>query len=56
MTKSHGFSITEVLISVLVVAIVAAIVLPMKIIDINQAERIAKWKASYVEIMYSFKL
>ena len=52
--KHSAFSLTEVIIVIFTIAVIAVVIIPMKIIDINQAERIAKWKDFYPELVYSF--
>ena len=54
--KRFAFSLTEVLILIFTIAVIAAVIFPLKIIDFNQAERIAKWKSFYPELVYSFDL
>ena len=49
-----GFSLTEIVMLFFTVAVIAAIIFPLKIIDINQAERIAKWKTYYSELSYCY--
>lgn len=54
--KRQGFSLTEVIMIIFTLAVIAAALFPLKIIDINQAERIAKWKGYYSELSYGFDL
>lgn len=54
--KRDGFLLTEIIISVCIVALIAVILFPLKIIDLNQAERIAAWKTFYPDLLYSFDL
>lgn len=56
MKKKDAFSLTEVLILIFAIVFIALVVLPMKIIDIHQAERIAAWKSAYSELDYSYKV
>ena len=54
--KRQGFSLTEVLMLIFTIIVIAAALFPLKIIDLNQAERIAAWKTFYPELQYSFKV
>ena len=54
--KRQGFSLTEVLMLIFTIIVIAAALFPLKIIDLNQAERIAGWKTFYPELQYSFKV
>ncbi len=54
--KRQGFSLTEIIITVFAIAVVAAVLFPLKIIDLHQAERIAVWKSFYPELQYSFDI
>lgn len=54
--KKNGFSLTEILMLIFTIIVIAAALFPLKIIDLNQAERIAEWKTFYPELQYSFKL
>ncbi|MCR5260374.1 MAG: hypothetical protein K6C94_00885 [Candidatus Gastranaerophilales bacterium] len=56
MKRKDAFSLTEILILIFAIVFIALIVLPMKVIDINQAERIATWKSIYSELDYSYKV
>ena len=56
MKKLQAFSLTEILILIFAIAIVASVVIPMKLTDISQAERIAAWKSTYSEIDYSYQM
>lgn len=49
-----GFSLTEIVILIFTIAVIAAALFPLKIIDLNQAERIAKWKTYYPELTYCY--
>lgn len=54
MQKKYAFSLTEVLMVIFAIAVIAYVILPMKIIDIHQAERIASWKSCYKELVYYY--
>lgn len=54
MNSTKGFSLTEVLMVIFTVAVIAAAIFPLNIIDHNQAERIAKWKNFYPQLTYAF--
>ena len=54
--KYQGFSLTEIIITVFAIAVVAAVIFPLKNIDMNQAERIAVWKSFYPQLQYSFDI
>lgn len=49
-----GFLLTEIIMLIFTVAVVAAVLFPLKILDINQAEKIAKWKTYYQELIYCY--
>lgn len=49
-----GFFLTEIIMLIFTVAVIAAVLFPLKIIDVNQAERIAKWKTYYQELIYCY--
>ncbi len=54
--KHNGFSLTEIAILIFTLVVIAAVLFPLKIIDLNQAERIAKWKTFYPSLVYSFNI
>ncbi len=54
--KRSGFSLTEIIMLIFTIAVIAAAIFPLKLIDLHQAERIAKWKTFYAELNYSFDL
>lgn len=54
MRGNKGFSLTEVLIVIFTVAVIAAAIFPLKIINHSQAEKIAKWKNFYPQLEYAF--
>lgn len=55
MNKSKGFSLTEILLVIFTVAVIAAAIFPLKIINHSQAEKIAKWKNFYPQLVYAFE-
>ncbi len=52
----NGFSLMEVFMLIFIIAVISAVIFPLKIIDINQAERIAKWKSYFFEIKYCYEI
>ena len=51
-----AFSLTEILILIFTIVVIAAILFPLNLIDRNQAQKIAKWKSFYPQLEYSFDL
>ncbi|MGN0014735.1 MAG: type II secretion system protein [Candidatus Gastranaerophilaceae bacterium] len=49
-----GFLLTEIIMLIFIVAVIAAVLFPLKILDINQAERIAIWKTYYQNLRYCY--
>lgn len=54
MKSLKGFSLTEVLFVIFTVAVIAAAIFPLKIINHSQAEKIATWKNFYPQLEYAF--
>ena len=54
MKTNKGFSLTEVLLVIFTVAVIAAAIFPLKIINHSQAEKIATWKNFYPQLEYAF--
>ncbi len=54
MKINKGFSLTEVLLVIFTVAVIAAAIFPLKIINHSQAEKIATWKNFYPQLEYAF--
>lgn len=54
--KHLSFSIFNVFSVVAVILIIILILLPFNLINLEQAERIAKWKSEYEKLKYSFSL
>ena len=54
--KNLSFSLFNVVSLFSLVLLVILIVLPFNLINLEQAERIAKWKAEYEKLSYSFSL
>ncbi len=54
--KNISFSIFNVLSVFLIILSVILIVLPFNLINLEQAQRIAKWKAEYEKLSYCFSL
>lgn len=54
MKTNNGFSLTEVLLVIFTVAVIAAAIFPLKIINHSQAEKIATWKNFYPQLEYAF--
>ena len=51
-----AFTIVEIALVIFVILMVASIFIPLNITNIEQAERIAKWKNTFEEAKYSFEL
>lgn len=54
MKVNKGFSLTEILLVIFTVAVIAAAIFPLKIINHSQAEKIATWKNFYPQLEYAF--
>ncbi len=54
--KNLSFSLFNVLALFSVILMIILIVLPFNLINLEQAERIAKWKSEYEKLNYSFSL
>lgn len=54
MKINKGFSLTEVLLVIFTVAVIATAIFPLKIINHSQAEKIATWKNFYPQLEYAF--
>ena len=51
-----AFSLTEILILIFTIVVIAVILFPLNLIDRNQAQKIATWKSFYPQLEYSFDL
>lgn len=54
--KNFSFSLFNVVSVILILVIVVLIVLPFNLINLEQAQRIAKWKSEYEQLNYCFSL
>ena len=54
--KNLSFSIFNIVSIILILVIVILIVLPFNLINMEQAQRIAKWKSEYEQLNYCFSL
>ena len=54
--KSFSFSIFNVVSIFAIIILIVLIIIPFNLINLEQAQRIAKWKSTYEEIKYSFDL
>ena len=51
-----AFSLVEIGIVLFLIVLVACIFVPLKVLNVAQAERVAKWKTVYEETRYSFEV
>ena len=54
--KNFSFNIFNIIFLFCIVLVIILIILPFNLINLEQAQRIAKWKSVYEELNYSFKL
>ena len=54
--KNFSFSTFNVFSILVIIILIVLILLPFNLINMEQAERIAKWKSVYEELKYSFEL
>ncbi len=54
--KNLSFSLFNVISVFLIVLLIILIVIPFNLIDMEQAQRIAKWKTEYEQLNYCFEL
>jgi prepilin-type N-terminal cleavage/methylation domain-containing protein len=54
--KNNGFSLVEILIAIFVIAAIISTMIPTKVVEKSQVERIAEWKEFYPSLLYSFDL
>ena len=54
--KNLSFSLFNIVSIILILVIVVLIVLPFNLINMEQAQRIAKWKSEYEQLNYCFSL
>lgn len=56
ITKKSGFTLSEVLITLAIIGVVAALTLPILIQNIQQKILISRWKKAYADINQAFEL
>ncbi len=54
--KSLSFSIFNLISVLAIIVLTVVIIIPFNLINLEQAQRIAKWKSVYEELKYSFEL
>ena len=54
--KNISFSVFNVVSVVAVILLVVLIVMPFNLINMEQAQRIAKWKSEFEQLKYCFSL
>ena len=54
--KNFSFNIFNIIFLFSIVLVIILIILPFNLINLEQAQRIAKWKSVYEELKYSFEL
>ena len=54
--KSFSFSLFNIISVLSIVLLIILIVVPFNLINLEQAERIAKWKSEYEKLKYSLEL
>ena len=54
--KNFSFSIFNIVSIFSIILLIVLILIPFNLINLEQAERIAKWKAEYEKLNYSFDL
>ena len=54
--KGFSFSFFNIFSTLIIILLLVTILVPFKLINMEQAERIAKWKTVYEDLKYSFNL
>ena len=54
--RNFSFSLFNIVFGFSIILLVVLILIPFNLINLEQAQRIAKWKAEYERLKYSFEL